>query len=94
MAASEGECSPGDSFAPYRSHADVMSALHLVLRSDGDLRPAVVTQSYLVGANWIIANLVRGQLKRLSGDLGGDVHHESGRRTARSCRDECAVYCV
>jgi hypothetical protein len=52
-----------------------MSALHLMLGTDGDLGQAVVTQSYLVGPNWIIANLDREQLKRLSRDLGGAIHH-------------------
>jgi hypothetical protein len=74
MAASAGECSPA-SFATFQSHADVVSALHLVLGSDGDLGHGVVTQSYLVGPNWIIASLDRGQLKMVSRDLGGDIHH-------------------
>ena len=75
MAASAGACSPVDSFATYQSHDEVLSALHLVLGSDGDLGQGAVTQSYLVGPNWIIANLDRGQLRRLSRDLGGDIHH-------------------
>jgi hypothetical protein len=75
MAASAGRCSPVDSFATYKSQADANTALHLVLTADHGLGHGVITQTYLVGPNWIIAGLDRGQLKRLSRDLGGQLHH-------------------
>jgi hypothetical protein len=75
MADSAGECSQADTFAIYASHAEARGALKLLLGAAGDVGHGVVTQYFLAGPNWIIADFDRGVLKRLSAVLGGQIHH-------------------
>lgn len=75
VAASAGRCSPADAFATYGSKAATDDALRLALESDQALSQEVITQTYLVGPNWIIANFNRGPLKKLSRALGGQLQH-------------------
>jgi hypothetical protein len=49
--------------------------VHLALQGDSEVPDGVVTQSYLVGTNWLIADLDRRQLERLRGALGGLIRH-------------------
>ena len=74
LSASKGQCSPLDGFATFHSHKDVRSALRMLVLP-GDTPKGVLTQYYLVGPNWIIANFERRQLTRLTRDLGGDIVH-------------------